>query len=72
MPPHIRKLARENAMAWSLVFDTTELHFYIGLAAGAEMPDPVNGLTIEDFLVRCQRIASSDRRMSDWCHYCRK
>ena len=44
MSPHIRTLAGDGAMAWSLVFDPTELHVYIGLAAGAEMP------TIEDFL----------------------
>jgi len=45
-------LAEDATGAWKLVFLPDELHLYVGFAPPGAEADPVDGMTIEDFLVR--------------------
>jgi hypothetical protein len=47
----MRTLAADETGAWSLVFIADELPLFVGCAAKGTEPDPVESMTLEDFLV---------------------
>ncbi|WP_265518985.1 hypothetical protein [Nitratireductor luteus] len=51
MPIKMRTLAEDATGAWKVAFDLDELHLYIAFAPPGCVPDPVDGMTIEDFLI---------------------
>ena len=46
-----RSLAQDDTGAWMMAFDPDELHLFIAFAEPGASPDPVGGMTVEDFLV---------------------
>ncbi|WP_143748931.1 hypothetical protein [Mesorhizobium sophorae] len=63
----IYRLAEDHDGAWTLVFDPEDLHLYVEFAGPEIASDPVDWMTVEDFLARrpqgslhkrCTRISS--------------
>jgi hypothetical protein len=50
-----RSLAEDDTGAWMMAFEPDELHLFIALAEPGASPDPVGGMTVEDFLVTLPR-----------------
>ncbi|RWA84908.1 hypothetical protein [Mesorhizobium sp.] len=55
MPLSTYTLAEDQTGAWKLAFEPEELHLYIAFAKPGSEPDPVAGMTAEDFLVTIPR-----------------
>jgi hypothetical protein len=55
MPLLTYTLAEDHTGAWEIAFDPDELHLFIGKAKRGRLPDPVKGMTAEDFLVTIPR-----------------
>jgi hypothetical protein len=50
-----RSLAEDDTGVWMMAFDPDELHLFIVFAELGSSPDPVGGMTVEDFLVTLPR-----------------